>query len=201
MILSRGNSGHMQSPWYPNQGLFSLRVLWYNKGMSRQNAIAERQTDLLKLEAIKAYFDFTDGRPTAKSVAEKLGISERTVVGWLADNANGELLDEIVPLWPGMAEARAVAAGYIPTALATIAGIMTNGRTDGVRLSAAKTLLELAGVREPKEGEEAKTEGEGKRPAVLLNLFLGGGQEPIQIVDGEAREIVVERPKQLGPGE
>lgn len=169
--------------------------------MSKQNAIAERQTDLLKLEAIRAYFDFTNGRPTAESVAQKLGIPERTVAGWLRDNANGELLDEIVPLWPNMAEARSVASAHVPAALATIASIMQNGKTDGIRLTAAKTLLELAGVRAPKEGEEAKQEGEGKRPAVLLNLFLGGGQEPIQIVEGEAREIVVERPKQLGPGD
>jgi hypothetical protein len=41
-----------------------------------------------------------EGRPTAESVAQKLGLSVHTVKAWLADNANAEILDEIVPLWP-----------------------------------------------------------------------------------------------------
>jgi hypothetical protein len=32
---------------------------------------------------------------------------------------------------------------------------------------------------------------------VLLNLFLGGSKEPIQVVDGEAREITIEPPVRL----
>lgn len=50
------------------------------------------------VEALRAYFDLREGRPTAESVAEKLCIPVRTVRNWLADNANDELLDEIVPL-------------------------------------------------------------------------------------------------------
>lgn len=64
-----------------------------------RNLISQRQTDALKLEALRVYFDFREGRPTAESVADKLGIPVRTVRDWLADNANGKLLDEIVPLW------------------------------------------------------------------------------------------------------
>lgn len=47
-----------------------------------------------------------DGRPTAESVAEKLGIPVRTVREWLCDNRNATLLDEIVPLWPNIGSAR-----------------------------------------------------------------------------------------------
>jgi ATP-dependent Lon protease len=39
-----------------------------------RNLISQRQIDALKLEALRAYFDFRGGRPTAEGVAEKLGI-------------------------------------------------------------------------------------------------------------------------------
>ena len=56
-----------------------------------RNLISQRQIDALKLEALRAYFDFRGGRPTAEGVAEKLGIPVRTVREWFADNHNGEL--------------------------------------------------------------------------------------------------------------
>jgi hypothetical protein len=37
--------------------------------------------------------------------------------------------------------------------------------------------------------EEKPAQGEAQRPAVLLNLFLGGGSEPVRVVDGEARPV------------
>lgn len=166
-----------------------------------QNAVAKRQTDLLKLQALREYFDFTQGRPTAETVAEKLGVPVRTVREWLSDNSNNELLDEIVPLWPNMVGARQYASALIPEALGVVAETMRSAKSEKVRMDAAMVLLGLAGVRPPREGEADQGEGEGKRPAVLLNLFLGGGQEPIQVVDGEAREIVVEKPKQIAAGD
>ncbi len=47
---------------------------------------------------------------------------------------------------------------------------------------------DLTGVR-PVDGavEEKPAQGEAQRPAVLLNLFLGGGSEPVRVVDGQAR--------------
>lgn len=166
-----------------------------------QNAVAKRQTNVLKLEALRAYFDFTEGRPTAESVAEKIGVPVRTVREWLSDDSNAEILDEIVPLWPNMVEARQYASSYVDAALKTIVSVMTTSKSDPVRLQAAQIVLGLAGVKPPKENEDTKNEGDGKRPAVLLNLFLGGGQERIEVVDGEAREIVVENVKQLGSGD
>lgn len=154
-----------------------------------QNAVAKRQTDLLKLEVLRAYFDFSQGRPTAESVAEKLNIPVRTVREWLADRDNSDILDEIVPLWPNTVASRQYASGHVKEALETIATVMKTSKSDSVKLQAAQILLGLAGVRPPKEDESVGEGGEGKRPAVLLNLFLGGGQEPVQIIDGEAREL------------
>ena len=68
--------------------------------------ISQRQIDALRLETLRAYFDFREGRPTAETVAAKLGIPVRTVREWLADNHNAEFLDEIVPLWPNIGTAR-----------------------------------------------------------------------------------------------
>lgn len=50
--------------------------------MPKQKLVARRQTDALKLEALRAYFDFREGRPTAETVAEKLDIPVRTVRKW-----------------------------------------------------------------------------------------------------------------------
>ena len=57
------------------------------------------------------------------------------------------------------------------------------------RLEAAKFLLALAGVRPSDQYEpEPESAVEQKRPAVLLNLFLGGSPEKdIRVIDGEAR--------------
>ncbi len=66
-----------------------------------------------------------------------------------------------------------------------------------MRLQAANTLLALAGVRAPSGEEDKPASDDKKPPAVLLNLFLGGSKEPVQVVDGEAREIRVEPPVRL----
>ena len=66
---------------------------------------------------------------------------------------------------------------------------MRSAKSEKVRLDATTTLLALAGVR-PAEGvEEEKPAGsEQQRPAVLLNLFLGGGDaKPIRVIEGQAR--------------
>lgn len=156
-----------------------------------RNLISQHQTNALKLEALRMYFDFREGRPTAASVAEKLGIPVATVRDWLADHRNGELLDEIVPLWPNIGSARQFASGHVPEALQMLAKLMRSSKSEKVRLEAASTLLALAGVRPPHDGEEEKaTASKPQRPAVLLNLFLGGGQgEPVRIVEGQARAV------------
>jgi hypothetical protein len=67
-------------------------------------------------------------------------------------------------------------------------------------MEAAQVILNLAGVKAPTGKEEKEADGETKRPAVLLNLFLGGTGEPVQIVDGKVREIRVEKVESLdGP--
>ena len=165
--------------------------------MTGRNLISKRQTDALKVEALRAYFDFRDGRPTAENVAEKLNLPVRTVREWLADNSNGELLDEIVPLWPNIGSARQYASEHVQEALQTMVELMRSGKSEKVRMDAAATLLALAGVR-PVDGamEEKPAQGEAQqRPAVLLNLFLGGGSEPVRVVDGQAR--VVGKPVRL----
>ena len=161
-----------------------------------RNIVSQRQTDALKLEALRLYFDFRQGRPTAESVAEKLGIPVNTVREWFSDKANAELLDEIVPLWPNIGSARQFASEHVQEALQTMVEMMRSGKSEKVRMDAAATLLALAGVR-PVDGavEEKPAQTEAQRPAVLLNLFLGGGSEPVRIVEGEAR--VVGQPDRL----
>ena len=62
-----------------------------------RNLISQHQTNALKLEALREYFDFREGRPTAETVAVRsCEVPVRTVREWLGDNRNGELLDEIV---------------------------------------------------------------------------------------------------------
>lgn len=59
-----------------------------------------------------------------------------------------------------------------------------------MRLDAATTLLALAGVRPADGVEEEACGNERQRPAVLLNLFLGGGDEkPIRVIEGQARRV------------
>lgn len=155
-----------------------------------RNIVSQRQTDALKLEALRAYFDFREGRPTAESVAEKLGVSVHTVRDWLADNRNGELLDEIVPLWPNIGTARQFASEHAQEALQTLVSLMRTTKNERVRLEATTTLLGLAGVRPANiAGDEKSQTGEQQRPAVLLNLFLGGGQTGhIQVIEGKLPE-------------
>ncbi len=155
-----------------------------------RNLVSQRQIDALKLEALRAYFDFRGGRPTAEGVAEKLGIPVRTVREWFGDNRNAELLDEIVPLWPNIGSARQFASEHVQEALQTMVELMRSGKSEKVRMDAAATLLALAGVR-PVDGavEEKPAQGEAQRPAVLLNLFLGGGSEPVRVVEGQARPV------------
>jgi hypothetical protein len=154
-----------------------------------RNLISQRQIDALKLEALRAYFDFRGGRPTAESVAEKLGIPVRTVREWFGDNRNAELLDSIVPLWPNIGSARQFASDHVQEALQTMVELMRSGKSEKVRMDAAATLLALAGVRPVDGAVEETAQGEAQRPAVLLNLFLGGGSEPIRVVDGQVRPV------------
>jgi hypothetical protein len=84
----------------------------------------------------------------------------------------------------------------VQEALQTMVELMRSGKSEKVRMDAATTLLALAGVR-PVDGmvEEKLAQSEAQRPAVLLNLFLGGGSEPMRVVDGQVR--VVGKPVRL----
>jgi hypothetical protein len=93
-------------------------------------------------------------------------------------------------MWPNIGSARQFASEHVQEALQTMVELMRAGKSEKVRMDAAATLLALAGVR-PVEGavEEKPAQGETQRPAVLLNLFLGGGSEPVRVVDGQARPV------------
>lgn len=159
-----------------------------------RNAIAEQQATALKLEVLRAYFDFRDGRPTAEQVAQQLNLPLATVRKWLADERNASLLDQVVPLWPNIGGAREFASEHVPEALQVVADTMRgrHGARPKDRYEAARFLLALAGVRPSDSPADPQSEAEGqKRPAVLLNLFLtgGSGEKAIQVVEGEAREL------------
>jgi hypothetical protein len=152
---------------------------------------------------LRAYFDFTEGRPTAESVAEKLDLPLGTVKKWLADERNAKFLDQVVPLWPNIGGARQYATSLVPEALEVIAETMRgrNGAKPKDQLEAARFLLALAGVRPTDQAAEKEEAGERKRPAVLLNLFVGGsnGEQSIRVVDGTARELADTEERSLSP--
>ena len=79
--------------------------------------------------------------------------------------------------------ANLAASNHVPEALQNLVELMRSAKSEKVRLDATTTLLALAGVR-PTEGveEEKPASLEQQRPAVLLNLFLGSGEQPIRTV-------------------
>lgn len=166
--------------------------------MPKQNMVARRQGEALRLEVLRRYFDFRDGRPTAAKIAEEMELSPDTVETWLADPDNAHLLDEIVPLWPNLGGAREFASEQVIESLTVIRDVMRGSMPETKpkdRLEAAKFLLALAGVRpsDQVQPEPAPTV-EQKRPAVLLNLFLGGSPEKdIRVIDGEVRPATPSR--------
>jgi hypothetical protein len=167
--------------------------VWYNSPM---NEIATAQTNSFKLEVLRSYFSLIDGkRPTAEVLAAKYGMSVSTIRSWIKDNSNAELLEEITPVWQNVGSGRQFATDHLPEALQVIVDTMRTSKSEKLRMDAAAMILQLAGVKAPTGKEEEKADGEAKRPAVLLNLFLGGTGEPVQIVDGKVREIRVEKPE------
>ena len=160
------------------------------------NEIATTQANALKMEVLRAYFDFSGGkRPTAETLAAQFGMSVSTIRSWIKDNSNADLLEEITPIWQNVGSGREFATKYLPEALQVIIDTMRTTKSEKIRMDAAMIVLQLAGVKAPTGKEEEKADGETKRPAVLLNLFLGGTGEPVQIVDGKVREIKVEKPE------
>lgn len=162
------------------------------------NEIATTQANALKMEVLRAYFDFSGGkRPTAETLAEKFGMSVSTIRSWIKDNSNADLLEEITPIWQNVGSGREFATKHLPEALQVVVDTMRSSKSEKLRMEAAMTIMQLAGVKAPTGKEEKETDGETKRPAVLLNLFLGGTGEPVQIVDGKVREIKVDRIESL----
>lgn len=160
------------------------------------NEIATSQANSFKLEVLRAYFNFSNGkRPTAEDLAEQFGMSVSTIRSWIKDNGNAELLEEITPIWQNVGSGREFATKHLPEAMQVVVDTMRTSKSEKLRMEAAMVIFQLAGVKAPTGKEEEKADGEAKRPAVLLNLFLGGTGEPVQIVDGEVREIKVEKPE------
>ena len=160
------------------------------------NEIATAQANSLKLEVLREYFNFSNGkRPTAETIAEKFGMSVATVRSWIKDNSNAELLEEITPIWQNVGSGREFATNHLAEAMQVVVDTLRTSKNEKLRMDAAQLIFQLAGVKAPTGKEEEKADGEAKRPAVLLNLFLGGTGEPVQIVDGKVREIRVEKPE------
>ncbi len=56
----------------------------------------------MRLEALRRYFDFSNGRPAAACIARAMDLPVDTVESWLSDPDNAQSLDEVVPLWPNL---------------------------------------------------------------------------------------------------
>jgi hypothetical protein len=160
--------------------------------MPRQNAIARRQSDALRLEVLRRYFDFSSGRPTAASIAREMDLPTDTVETWLGDPDNAQFLDEVVPLWPNLGRARDVASRYAEQMLQLCIDI-ANGHVERARaadrLKAAQFVLAIAGVRAA-EQEERKIE-EPKSNAIIVSVQVGGtpATEPLDVIDGQSRVV------------
>ena len=78
---------------------------------------------------------------------------------------------------------------------------MRSAKSEKVRLDVTTTLLALAGVR-PADGveEENPPGAEQQRPAVLLNLFLGGGEDKPTSARAPAHSGVLRKAQVHGAG-
>ncbi len=157
--------------------------------MPRQNAIARRQSDALRLEVLRRYFDFSRGRPTAAGIAREMDLPTDTVETWLSDPDNAQFLDEVVPLWPNLGRARDVASRYAEQMLQLCIDI-ANGHVERARaadrLKAAQFVLAIAGVRAT-EQEERKPE-QPQSNAIIVSVQVGGvpATEPLDVIDGQS---------------
>ena len=160
--------------------------------MPRQNAIAKRQSDALRLEALRRYFDFSNGRPTAVSIARDMDLPPDTVETWLSDPDNAYFLDEVVPLWPNVGRARDVASRHAEQMLQLCLDI-ANGRVERARaadrLKAAQFVLAIAGVRPVENDERQLDGGDVNQSAIVVSVNIGGipAPEPMDVIDGTSR--------------
>lgn len=165
--------------------------------MPRQNAIAKRQSDALRLEALRRYFDFSNGRPTAVSIARDMDLPPDTVETWLSDPDNAYFLDEVVPLWPNVGRARDVASRHAEQMLQLCLDI-ANGRVERARaadrLKAAQFVLAIAGVRPVEQDERQTDQTTTYPPPIVVSVKIGGtpASEPFDVIDGVARLISAE---------
>ena len=162
--------------------------------MPRQNAIARRQSDALRLDALRRYFDFSNGRPTAAGIARDMDLPVDTVESWLSDPDNAHFLDEVVPLWPNLGRARDVASRHAEQMLQLCIDI-ANGRVERARaadrLKAAQFVLAIAGVRPVENDERQLDSGDTNQSAIVVSVNIGGipAPEPMDVIDGQARVI------------
>ncbi len=162
--------------------------------MPRQNAIARRQSDALRLDALRRYFDFSNGRPTAVGIARDMDLPVDTVESWLSDPDNAHFLDEVVPLWPNLGRARDVASRHAEQMLQLCLDI-ANGRVERARaadrLKAAQFVLAIAGVRPVDKDERQSDGGDTNHSAIVVSVAIGGvpASESVNVIDGQARVI------------
>ncbi len=160
--------------------------------MPRQNAIAKRQSDALRLEVLRRYFDFSNGRPTAAGIARAMDLPVDTVESWLSDPDNAQFLDEVVPLWPNLGRARDVASRYAEQMLQLCIDI-ANGHVERARaadrLKAAQFVLAIAGVRAAEREERQMDETSSQ--AIVVSVQVGGvpAPEPVDVIDGQSRVV------------
>lgn len=156
--------------------------------MPRQNAIARRQSDALRLDALRRYFDFSNGRPTAVSIARDMDLPTDTVESWLSDPENAHFLDEVVPLWPNVGRARDIASRHAEQMLQLCLDI-ANGRVERTRaadrLKAAQFVLAIAGVRPVEREEQQAEERSAVISPIMVSVQVGGtpASEPVDVFD------------------
>ena len=139
-----------------------------------ENSVARRVNDARKFEALALYLT---GEHTYASLAEELGISERTVSKWFASRDVLELVDEMLPIGPSLVQARTFAAERVERALGSIwdiaEGKVANARAAD-RLKASQFVLSLAGVRPVEASETPAQPEEPRRAAVAVQLHVTG---------------------------
>jgi hypothetical protein len=159
---------------------------------TRAMTAGQAQLQELKLQALRHYFDFSDGRPSTEDVAKKMDLPVRTIQSWFADDSIGELVKHVVPVWQNTQSAHMWASEHWIEALENVLKVMRSTKSDAARLQAASIIMGLAGVTNPKGDVEREEKGEQKRPPVLVNLFVGGapvGGAAPEIVDAEVRQL------------
>ena len=158
------------------------------------------RTDEEKHEVFIHLIRLKENRRTNKECAEVLGISERTVVNYLADPYYGELVQTLQQ--DAKQRGHLLISDVIDEAVGKLYGLMHSAKSEFVQYKSAEYLLKMAGYEVPQEQRErdnqadvieflSKLGTQGKKPQVQVNVQINNQPSSSNMAQN-ATETVVE---------